>query len=58
MAVASLRRRIGQTEIQNKERRLREELRERGANEKPVEISEEDHKKRLELLKNLGILKE
>lgn len=61
MAVAPLRRRAGMTEIKNKERKMREELAARQAAEgdKSAEpISEEEHKKRLEMLKSLGVLKE
>lgn len=58
MAVASFRRVAGMNEIKNKERKAKEELRSRQENEKAVEpISEEEHKKRLEMLQNMGILK-
>jgi len=60
MAVASYRRRAGMNEIKNKERQVREELkaRQEAEGEKPKEeISEEEHEKRLEMLKSLGILK-
>jgi hypothetical protein len=61
MAVAPLRRRAGMIEIKNKERKMREELKTRAEEqgEKPAQaVSEEEHKKRLEMLKSLGILKE
>jgi membrane protein insertase Oxa1/YidC/SpoIIIJ len=58
MAVASFRRQAGMNEIKNKEKKIQEELKARQEKEKPVEISEDEHKKRLELLKSLGILKE
>ena len=60
MAVASYRRRAGMNEIKNKERQVREELkaRQEAEGEKPkVEISEDEHKKRMEMLKGLGVLK-
>ncbi len=58
MAVAPLRRRAGMNEIKNKERKMREELKQNAENQKPEEpISEDEHNKRLEMLKNLGILK-
>lgn len=61
MAVAPLRRRAGMIDIKNKERKLKEELRareeEKGVKEE-ISISEDEHKKRLEMLKSLGILKE
>jgi hypothetical protein len=58
MAVASSRRQAGMVDIKNKERKIQEELRARQENEKPAEISDEEHNKRLEMLKGLGILKE
>jgi len=61
MAVAPLRRRAGMTEIKNKERKMKEELAARRAaeGEKSIEpISEEENKKRLEMLKSLGLLKD
>ena len=58
MAVASSRRQAGMVDIKNKERKVQEELKARQENEKPVEISEEEHNKRLEMLKSMGILKE
>jgi len=58
MAVAPLRRRAGMIDIKNKERKIREALEARKENEKPAEVSEEEHNKRLEMLKSLGILKE
>lgn len=61
MAVAPLRRRAGMIEIKNKERKLAAELKakQEAIGEKPeAQISEEEHKKRLEMLKSLGILKE
>ena len=58
MAVASLRRRAGQIEIENKEKKIREELAARQENSKPAEVSQEEHDKRLEMLKSMGILKD
>lgn len=59
MAVASYRRRAGMNEIKNKERQAREELkaRQEAEGQQPKEnISEEEHKRRLEMLKNMGVL--
>jgi hypothetical protein len=58
MAVPPSRRNAGKIDIANKERKIREELkaREDKKNEKP--ISEEEHNKRMELLKNLGFIKQ
>lgn len=60
MGVASFRRQAGMNEIKNKERLVREQLkaRQEAEGEKPAEVSPEEHNKRLEMLKNLGILKE
>ena len=56
MAIAPLRRRAGKIEIQNTERKIREEL---GARKQQREEppSEEEHNKRVELLKSMGLLK-
>ncbi len=53
MAVPSLRRRAGMTEIENKERKLRETIKK----DEPKEVSKEEHDKRVNLLKDLGLLK-
>lgn len=58
MATAPLRRRAGRIEIANKERKLKEELKAREEGKTELQVSEEEHKKRLEMLKSLGILKE
>ena len=58
MAVASFRRQAGMTDIKNKERKLREELKTREENKEEATISEEEHNKRLGMLKAMGILKE
>lgn len=60
MAVAPLRRRAGMIDIKNKERKIREalEARKEKEGENPTQISEEEHNKRLEMLKSMGILKE
>lgn len=54
MATASLRRRTGMLEIKNKERKIKEELKNREVKE-PEVISEEEHKKRMEALKGLKL---
>jgi len=55
MAVAPLRRRAGKIEIDLKEKRLNEQLKLR--EEKPVEpISEEEHNRRLEMLRSMGLI--
>jgi hypothetical protein len=60
MAVAPLRRRAGMIDIKNKERKIREELEARKEKNKESEaeqkISEEEHNKRLEMLKGLGLV--
>jgi len=58
MAVAPLRRRAGMIEIKNKERKIREELEARKQNKTEQEVSEEEHKRRMEMLKSMGVLKE
>ena len=59
MAVAPLRRRAGMIEIELKEKKMRDELLARREKEKEsVPISEEEHNKRLEMLKSMGVLKE
>lgn len=58
MAVASSRRQAGMVEIRNKQRKIKEELATRQENKVEVQVSEDEHKKRLEMLKNMGILKE
>ena len=58
MAVASSRRQAGMTEIRNKERKIKEELKSREENKVEVQVSEDEHNKRLEMLKSMGILKE
>jgi hypothetical protein len=57
MATPPLRRRAGMIEIKEKERKAREELRKRRENEKTPEVSEEEHEKRLEMLKSIGAIK-
>jgi hypothetical protein len=54
VATASLRRRTGMLEIKNKERKIKEELKNREVKE-PEVISEEEHKKRMEALKGLKL---
>ena len=60
MAVPPLRRRAGKVEIDNKERRAREELEARKEAEggKDESISEEEHNRRLEMLRGIGVLRE
>ena len=59
MATAPLRRRAGRIEIDLKEERIRKELKARHDNQKPEEpISKDERKKRLDMLRKLGILKE
>lgn len=61
MAVASFKRRAGMTEIRNKQRKIEEQVKaiKEAQSEKPAEeISQEEHAKRLEMLKNLGLFKE
>jgi len=58
MAVVPLKRRVGLIEIKNKERKIQEELKARKNNEKEEKISEEDHQKRIDLLKKLGLVKD
>ena len=58
MAVASLRRRAGKIAIDNKDRAVREQLKLREENSKKEELSPEEHQRRLDLLKTLGLVKE
>lgn len=57
MAVPSLRHRAGKLEIQEKERKAREEARQKAGNVKKEEITPEEHEARLKLLKELGLVK-
>ena len=56
MAVASFRRRTGMLEIKNKERKMKEELKNRDSFKPTKEISEEEHNKRMEILKRMGVV--
>lgn len=44
-------------EIKDKERKAREEVRKRKENEKKEEISTEEHQARINMLKDLGLVK-
>lgn len=55
MAVPSRRLKAGAREIRNRESL---ESQERRKNQKKEEISPEDHKERLNILKNIGIIKD
>lgn len=55
MATPSYRQRVGKIEIDNKERELRKKTQENKLKEQP--ITEEEHRKRVEKLKELGLLK-
>jgi len=57
MAVAPLRRRAGLVEIENRQRQIAEELRKREENAKKEEITPEEHEKRINMLKQIGVLK-
>lgn len=57
MAVPPLRRRVGMNEIKEKERKAREELRKRQKEGKVEDVSKEEHEQRLNLLKEIGVLK-
>ena len=57
MAVAPLRRRAGRIEIENKERKIKEEIKSSKENTKEEKISEEEHQSRLDKLKEIGLLK-
>lgn len=57
MAVASFRRQAGLTEIKNKQRKIREELKSQQECKVEEVVSEEEHNRRLEMLKSFGILK-
>jgi len=57
MATPPLRRRAGMIEIKEKERKVREEIRNRRVNEKSEEISKDEHEERLKMLKELGLVK-
>ncbi len=57
MAVAPLRRRAGKTDIDNRQRKTREELKKRQEKEKKAEITPEDHEERMEKLRELGLIK-
>ena len=56
MATASLRRRAGMLEIKNKERKMKEELKNRDSSKQTEEVSEEEHNKRMEMLKRMGVV--
>ena len=56
MAVASFRRRAGMNEIKNKERKIKEKIKAMRENTKKEEVSEEEHKRRMEMLKRLGVV--
>ena len=57
MATPSFRQRAGLIEIQNKKIKEREEKKKRGESQEEKIISEEEHKRRLEKLKGMGLLK-
>ncbi len=57
MAVAPLRRRAGRIEIDNRQSKIEAELRERDSNKPKEIITPEEHEKRMNLLKQIGILK-
>lgn len=57
MATPSFRQRAGLVEIMNKKRKIDEELKARKEKEEKEIISEEEHKKRLEKLKEMGLIK-
>ena len=56
MATPSFRQRAGRIDIQNKERALKELSKKE--NRKEESISEEEHQRRLLILKQIGVLKE
>ena len=59
MVVPSYRHRAGKMEIENKKRQIKQELEEREKEFKQSQkpISDEEHKLRLEKLKEIGLLK-
>ena len=57
MAVPPLRRRVGKIEIDNKERKIKEELNKRLKNEKKENITPEEHEARIKKLREIGLLK-
>ncbi|MBS3094647.1 hypothetical protein J4474_03205 [Candidatus Pacearchaeota archaeon] len=57
MATPSYRQRVGLIEIRNKEKKEREEKKKREETKEENVISEEEHKKRLDKLKELGLVK-
>ncbi len=54
MAVPPRNRKAGKIEIDNKERELKEKAKK---NNKKTEVTSEEHEKRLNILKDMGILK-
>jgi len=57
MATPSFRQRAGMIEIKNKQIKEREERRKREELEENKDISEDEHKKRLNILKDIGLIK-
>lgn len=57
MVVPSLRRRTGAMEIKNKLIKEREEKRKKAESEKRENISDEEHRMRMEKLKEIGLIK-
>ena len=57
MAVAPLRRRAGRIEIDNRQSKIEAELRTREANKPEESITPEEHEKRINLLRQIGVLK-
>jgi len=57
MAVAPLRRRAGRIEIDNRQSKIEAELREREANKPKEVVTQEEHEKRIALLKQIGVIK-
>jgi hypothetical protein len=58
MAVPPLRRRASMLAIKNKYRKDSEELKARAGEKQQEQISEEEHKKRIKMLKSMGLFKE